>query len=118
MDVNMPVMGGPTAAGRLRTGGGSQAGVPVFALTADVLPDHVAPYRRAGFSAVLTKPVDWGRLKDLLDAAMLAPQDNVQKLLGDFWASGLDEAAVEADGAKPIAPSGAACPSGTRGTDR
>ena len=42
--------------------------------------------------------------KDLLDAAMLAPQDNVQKLLGDFWASGLDEAAVEADGAKPIAP--------------
>ncbi|KAF1718326.1 peptidase M13 [Pseudoxanthomonas yeongjuensis] len=42
--------------------------------------------------------------KDLLDAAMQAPQGNVQKLLGDFWASGLDEAAVEADGAKPIAP--------------
>ncbi len=42
--------------------------------------------------------------KDLLDAAMRAPQGNVQKLLGDFWASGLDEAAVEADGAKPIAP--------------
>ena len=35
---------------------------------------------------------------------MQAPQGNVQKLLGDFWASGLDEAAVEADGAKPIAP--------------
>ena len=42
--------------------------------------------------------------KDLLDAAMLTPQGNVQKLLGDFWASGLDETAVEADGAKPIAP--------------
>ena len=42
--------------------------------------------------------------KDLLDAAMQAPQGNVQKLLGDFWASGLDEAAVEADGARPIAP--------------
>ncbi|MEN5060930.1 M13 family metallopeptidase [Luteimonas sp. TWI1416] len=41
---------------------------------------------------------------DLLDAAMQAPQNNVQQLLGDFWASGLDEAAVEADGAKPIAP--------------
>ena len=26
------------------------------------------------------------------------------KLLGDFWASGLDEAAVERDGANPIAP--------------
>lgn len=42
--------------------------------------------------------------RDLLQAAMQAPQGNVQKLLGDFWASGLDEAAVEADGARPIAP--------------
>ncbi len=42
--------------------------------------------------------------RELLDAAMRAPQGNVQKLLGDFWASGLDEAAVEADGSKPIAP--------------
>ncbi|MBS0231641.1 MAG: M13 family metallopeptidase [Proteobacteria bacterium] len=42
--------------------------------------------------------------KQLLDAAMASPQNDTQKLLGDFWASGLDEAAVEADGAKPIAP--------------
>ena len=42
--------------------------------------------------------------RDLLDAAMRAPQNNVQKLLGDFWASGLDEAAVERDGAAPVAP--------------
>ena len=42
--------------------------------------------------------------KALLDGAMQSPQGQVQKLLGDFWASGLDEAAVEADGAKPIAP--------------
>ena len=42
--------------------------------------------------------------RELLDAAMQSPQDNVEKLLGDFWASGLDEAAVEADGANPIAP--------------
>jgi len=42
--------------------------------------------------------------RELLDTAMRAPQGNVQKLLGDFWASGLDEAAVELDGANPIAP--------------
>ena len=42
--------------------------------------------------------------RDLLDAAMASPQNNVQKLLGDFWASGLDEAAVESDGANPVAP--------------
>lgn len=41
---------------------------------------------------------------DLLNAAMQAPQGNVQQLLGAFWASGLDEAAVERDGAQPIAP--------------
>ena len=32
--------------------------------------------------------------RQLLDSAMANPQGNVQKLLGDFWASGLDEAAV------------------------
>ena len=42
--------------------------------------------------------------RELLDGAMAAPQGNVQKLLGDFWASGLDEASVELDGANPIAP--------------
>jgi putative endopeptidase len=41
---------------------------------------------------------------DLLNAAMQSPQTATQKLLGDFWASGLDEAAVEANGANPIAP--------------
>jgi putative endopeptidase len=40
----------------------------------------------------------------LLEAAAASPQGAVQKLLGDFWASGLDEAAVERDGAAPIAP--------------
>ncbi|MFZ5655853.1 MAG: M13-type metalloendopeptidase [Pseudomonadota bacterium] len=41
---------------------------------------------------------------DLLTAAMQAPQNTVQKLLGDFWASGLDEASVERDGANPVGP--------------
>ena len=41
---------------------------------------------------------------DLLDEDMRGAQGGVAKLLGDFWASGLDEAAVERDGANPIAP--------------
>ncbi|NUS39081.1 MAG: M13 family metallopeptidase [Lysobacter sp.] len=40
---------------------------------------------------------------DLLNADMQA-QGGIGKLLGDFWASGLDEAAVEQQGATPIAP--------------
>ena len=42
--------------------------------------------------------------RDLLDNAMRMPQGGVQKLLGDFWASGLDETASEADGSNSIAP--------------
>ena len=41
--------------------------------------------------------------RQLLDAAMASPNNEVQHRLGDFWASGLDEAAVEADGSRPIA---------------
>ncbi|MDR2872698.1 MAG: M13 family peptidase, partial [Xanthomonadaceae bacterium] len=40
--------------------------------------------------------------RNLLDNAMNTPKTNAQKLLGDFWASGLDEAAVERDGSHPI----------------
>lgn len=40
----------------------------------------------------------------ILDAAMTGPQDAHQRVLGDFWASGLDEAAVERAGIAPIQP--------------
>ncbi|WP_058834282.1 M13-type metalloendopeptidase [Luteimonas abyssi] len=39
---------------------------------------------------------------ELLQAAQ-QPQNDVQRVLGDFWASGMNEAAVEAEGAQPIA---------------
>ena len=42
--------------------------------------------------------------RELLDAAMASPQGNVQTLLGDFWASGQDEASIERDGAIHCAP--------------
>ncbi len=41
---------------------------------------------------------------DLLNDDMQNAQGGVAKLLGDFWASGLDEPAMERDGANPIAP--------------
>lgn len=42
--------------------------------------------------------------RQLLDGAMQAPQGPLEAWLGDFWASGLDEAAIERIGAQPIAP--------------
>lgn len=64
------------------------------------------PVPQTGATTALGQLVQRSRQqqRELLDAAMANPQGNVQKLLGDFWASGLDEAAVEADGSNPIAP--------------
>lgn len=40
----------------------------------------------------------------LLEAAMTSPADDNARLLGDLYASGMDEAGIEANGAKPLAP--------------
>lgn len=66
---------------------------------ADWLKAHTA-----GSALGLLRENSQQQQRDLLQAAMDAPQGNVQKLLGDFWASGLNEQAVDADGARPIAP--------------
>ncbi|MBS7456205.1 M13-type metalloendopeptidase [Coralloluteibacterium stylophorae] len=42
--------------------------------------------------------------REILNSAMTAPQTPRQRLLGDFWASGLDTAAIEAAGAAAIQP--------------
>jgi len=64
------------------------------------------PVPQTGSTTALGQLVERSRQqqRELLDAAATQPQGNVQKLLGDFWVSGLDDAAVEADGSNPIAP--------------
>lgn len=71
---------------------------------ADWLRAHPVP--ATGALTALGQLADHARAqqKALLEAASSAPANQVQKLLGDFWASGLDETAVEADGSRPIAP--------------
>ena len=68
MDVNMPHLDGPGAVRVLRAEGGPPASLPVFAITADTLPEHLERYRGAGFDDVLTKPIDWKRLRSLIEA--------------------------------------------------
>jgi putative endopeptidase len=75
------------------------------AANADWLKAHPLPSGVGAISVLGTlRQTILEQQKALLDGAMQSPQGNVQKLLGDFWASGLDEAAVDADGARPIAP--------------
>ena len=57
MDVHMPVMDGLTATRAIRSLGGRRGAVPIVALTADAMPEHVAVCRAAGMNAHLSKPV-------------------------------------------------------------
>lgn len=60
MDARMPVMDGPTAVSEIRAEAASagRRRVPIHMLTANVFPDDVAHYRRAGADGVLAKPID------------------------------------------------------------
>jgi len=57
MDVNMPVMDGVEAVGRIRHGQAGAADVPVIALTADAMAGEEARLRGLGFDGLQHKPV-------------------------------------------------------------
>ncbi len=74
MDVQMPVMDGPTAARTIRereavTG---RARTPIIALTANVMSHQVADYRSAGMDGHVAKPIEAGKLFAALEAALNA----------------------------------------------
>jgi PAS domain S-box-containing protein len=58
LDMVMPDMDGLDVISRLRAEAGPNAQTPIIACTANVLPDQLAAYRRAGTAAVLAKPID------------------------------------------------------------
>ncbi|MDR3512116.1 MAG: ATP-binding protein [Caulobacteraceae bacterium] len=58
MDVQMPVMDGVQATRVIRSLGGAAAEAPIVALSANVLAEQVASYRRAGMDAHLGKPIN------------------------------------------------------------
>ena len=62
MDMQMPVMDGPTAVRLIREMSGDISKIPIIALTADALSDSEKRYLAHGVNAVVTKPVDWRQL--------------------------------------------------------
>lgn len=65
MDCEMPEMDGYTATARIREQR-RLAELPVFALTAHAMPEHVERSRRAGMQRHLTKPLILDALRDAL----------------------------------------------------
>jgi PAS domain S-box-containing protein len=71
MDVQMPEMDGPTAAGiiRAREAAEGRARTPIVALTANAMDHQVAEYRAAGMDGFVAKPIEAGRLYEAVMAA-------------------------------------------------
>lgn len=66
LDMHMPVMNGPDAMRAIRQAEEARRGscrLPIIALTADVMPDHVRGFMDAGADLVVAKPIEW----DMLD---------------------------------------------------
>jgi len=69
MDVQMPVMDGPTATRRIRALGGRAGVLPIIALTANAMAGQRAEYLAAGMTDYVSKPVDVGALFAALERA-------------------------------------------------
>ncbi len=71
MDIQMPVMDGPTATREIRTREGQtdRTRTTIIGLTANAMGHQVEEYRRAGMDEVVTKPIDVRKLVEALNRA-------------------------------------------------
>jgi PAS domain S-box-containing protein len=72
MDVQMPIMDGPTATGLIRVeeAKAKRRRTPIIALTANAMAHQVAEYRAAGMDDFVAKPIEIGRLFQALEAVL------------------------------------------------
>jgi len=72
MDVQMPVMDGPTATALIRTRERSEGRTrtPIVALTANAMPHQISEYLQSGMDAFVAKPIEALRLYEALQAAV------------------------------------------------
>lgn len=70
MDVRMPKMSGPDATRAIRMMDTDKANIPIIALTADAMAEHVVEYMNAGMNGCVTKPIDRIELVQAINTAM------------------------------------------------
>jgi PAS domain S-box-containing protein len=69
LDMVMPDMDGFDVIARLRKSSGPNAETPVIACTANVLPDQIEAYKRAGTAGVVAKPINPRAMLEAVAAA-------------------------------------------------
>ena len=86
MDIQMPVMDGLAATRAIRKKKGETSRIPIIALTASAMSDELRRCVDAGMDAMLTKPLEEIRLREILDRyglqaptahAVSAPRESV-----------------------------------------
>jgi signal transduction histidine kinase len=72
MDIQMPLMDGPTAARKIREGEAAwgRARTPIVALTANAMAHQITEYLAAGMDAVVTKPIEAAKLFETLQRVL------------------------------------------------
>ena len=77
MDVQMPVMDGPTATRAIREAERARGRprTPIVALTANAMAHQIAEYRAAGMDGFVVKPIDIEKLFIAIEAALDQPGD-------------------------------------------
>ena len=82
MDIQMPVMDGPTACRRIREreAATGRARTPIIALTANAMAHQVAEYRAAGMDGFVPKPIEIGQLFAAMNDALEAVEPEPQRV--------------------------------------
>ena len=84
MDIQMPVMDGPTAAGWIRAEeqASGRRRTPIIALTANAMSHQTETYHACGMDAVVAKPIEVGRLYAALEAVLADEDEAVEVAVG------------------------------------
>jgi len=82
MDVQMPILDGMSATRSIRSLDGPASGVPIIALTANVLPEQVAEFRGAGMTDHVGKPFRRDELLAIIDRWARLPDSRPEDAIG------------------------------------
>jgi CheY-like chemotaxis protein len=71
MDIQMPAVDGYTATKKIRDSGREDAGLPIFAMTANTFAEDIAKAKASGMNGHVAKPIDVSILMQTLRRALL-----------------------------------------------
>ena len=86
MDVQMPVMDGPTASQTIRALelASGRKRTPIIALTANAMAHQVKDYVKSGMDGFVAKPIEVGRLFTAIDLALAQDEPGHPQAIGGF----------------------------------